>query len=93
MDDLRNGGHSGMEGHTYTSVLKYTHTDCGLLVNSGFYDNRTAIGNLENGKEYIVRFKVFTTPVWVETGAVMLGRYPYDALNNVYTLNGRDEHD
>ena len=59
---------------TYDPILWYQPADSSLslLVNTGFYDNRTAIGNLVNGDQYRIRINSSGG-----TFKICLGRYPH----------------
>ena len=50
VDDLK--GNIPISSNTYTSVLHFISGD--VLTNTGFYSNRTSIGNLVNGKQYVI---------------------------------------
>lgn len=64
IDDLESGDFQSWvaeENHHYIPKLDYTApatlTNLGVIINTGFYDNRTAIKNLINGQKFMCRIK------------------------------------
>ena len=86
IEDLQNGDFS--ESNIYTSILRYTkpNNNNGILVNTGFYDNRVKIKNLENGTKYTIKLKTLST--FPTAGRILLGQYSYDVVHQCYDLTG-----
>ena len=80
MSDIKTGAIG--DGHTYIPLLKYTNSSSGLIVNSGFYDNRLSINNLENGVQYMFKYRTSNN----NAIRIRVGQYPYDTSNHAYTI-------
>lgn len=55
LEDLKDGSFG--EEHTYVPLLEYTNHNNGIIVNTGFYDSRSAIKQLINGQKFVCRIK------------------------------------
>lgn len=88
VDDLK--GNIPISSNTYTSVLHFISGD--VLTNTGFYSNRTSIGNLVNGKQYVIQIKTNIDLTdndrehEEDKYRIQLGQYHYDATTNTYNL-------
>lgn len=83
MDDLRNGDFSASQ--TYIPLLEYTGSSNQYIVNTGFYDSRTVIKNLENGIQYIFRYKTNDDPNDPHI-RIRVGQYAYEPATHQYTI-------
>ena len=90
IEDLKNGNYRSGQ---YTPYLKITiPPQTGsfnpILINTGFYDNRTLIKNVEPGEPWILKSTIFRANGQAATGfEYQLAEVEYDAQNGRYTVN------
>lgn len=85
INDLKSG--TFIPTNEYNACLIYNspneHSNASLIVNTGFYDNRTSIKNLENGTNYVFRLKADSLPSGF---TARVGVYPYEVEGRYYDL-------
>ena len=83
IDDFINGQYS--EDKTYTPYMQVTFTAPNQFVlNSGLRDNRTVIGNLEEGTELIADCKIINSSFETQDLPISLGEYIYNQNSGGY---------
>ena len=83
IDDFLEGKYS--EDNTYTAYMQVTFTEPGQFVlNSGLRDNRSIIGNLEEGTELIVDCGITTTGTDTVILPCSIGEYKYNQTSGGY---------
>ena len=91
-EELKNGCFNDSKG--YLSYLKVAfqpsvNDNIGILINSGFYDNRSIITNIENGEEWIFQATVLNesgTEVRLDAFNVQLQEVEYNTQSGAYNL-------
>ena len=83
INDLKAGAFSS--DYTYTPYLIYQQSSARsneIIVNTGFYDHRHEIKNLENGTRYVLKAKYYSS----YSLTVSLGQYTYDINTHAYDI-------
>ena len=92
IDELMDGEYTGTK--PYTNYLKVTYpkrgdADYGILLNSGFYDNRALIKTVEIGQKWRLNLQIYNetgTKVPISNFEIGLWKVKYDSNLGGYTL-------
>lgn len=89
IDDLING--QDISQKTYNGCLKATFPEQsatgqtkGVLINSGFYDKRTKIENLNPGQKFVLFYKIYAAYNGINSFTVTVGEKKYITSYNCY---------